>query len=190
MSKQQEAPGDLERVREFVNTIDLEDGTEQLETPDALARWLQARGLAEAGTRATAGDLTRVREVREALRALLLANTVGSPAPEDAAQILERAARRARVRLRFGGRAGSWLEPEATGVDGALGRLLSTVHAAKAEGTWERLKACREHTCEWAFFDHTKNRSGTWCNMAVCGSRAKARSYRERRDRPRARSAS
>jgi predicted RNA-binding Zn ribbon-like protein len=187
MSKHQEAPGELEQVRAFVNTIDIEDGTEQLESPDALARWLAAHGLASGETRATARDLAQARELREALRALLLAHTLGSPPPDDAHQTLERAARRAQVGLRFGDHGESWLEPEAAGVDGSLGTLLSIVHTARAEGTWQRLKACRQHTCEWAFFDHTKNRSGAWCNMAVCGNRAKARSYRERRESPTAR---
>jgi predicted RNA-binding Zn ribbon-like protein len=49
-----------------------------------------------------------------------------------------------------------------------------------AAGTWDRLKACRQETCRWAFYDNTKNRSGVWCTMEVCGNRAKARSYRER----------
>jgi predicted RNA-binding Zn ribbon-like protein len=50
-----------------------------------------------------------------------------------------------------------------------------------ANGTWERLKACALHdTCEWAFYDWSKNRSGTWCDMKVCGNRSKARAYRER----------
>ncbi|HEX6654657.1 MAG TPA: CGNR zinc finger domain-containing protein, partial [Candidatus Limnocylindria bacterium] len=31
------------------------------------------------------------------------------------------------------------------------------------------------------FFDRSRNRSGTWCTMAVCGSRMKSRSYRSRR---------
>ena len=49
-----------------------------------------------------------------------------------------------------------------------------------AEGTWSRLKACREHGCEWAFYDATRNRSRTWFDMQVCGNRAKARAYRHR----------
>jgi predicted RNA-binding Zn ribbon-like protein len=68
-----------------------------------------------------------------------------------------------------------------SGVEGALGRILAIVHASIADGTWMRLKACHEHGCEWAFYDHTKNRSGAWCNMGVCGNRAKARAFRERR---------
>jgi predicted RNA-binding Zn ribbon-like protein len=66
-------------------------------------------------------------------------------------------------------------------VDGALAALLAIVHDAMVAGSWARLKACREHTCAWAFYDHSKNRSGAWCSMSVCGSRSKARTYRQRR---------
>jgi predicted RNA-binding Zn ribbon-like protein len=69
------------------------------------------------------------------------------------------------------------------GIDGALGRLLAIVFRAMNDGTWERLKACPADDCEWAFYDWSKNGSGTWCDMAVCGNRAKARAYRERRQR-------
>jgi predicted RNA-binding Zn ribbon-like protein len=180
VSKQQQAPGDLERVRMFVNTADLEEGGEQLTTYAALAEWLVGHGLASEGLRATRGDLRRAVALREGLRAILLAHNLGQPPEADAVGTLEDAARRARLRLRFDELGGPLLEPEAPGVAGALGRLVAIVHASIAEGIWERLKVCREHTCEWAFYDHTKNRSGTWCNMQVCGNRAKARAFRER----------
>jgi predicted RNA-binding Zn ribbon-like protein len=181
MSKQQQAPGQLETVRSFVNTVDIEQGIEQLTGPPDLGQWLVARDLAGDDIRATRQDFRRAVAVREALRQVLLAHTDGSAAPEDATRTLDDAARRARLRLRFGDDGGTALEPQASGVDGAIGRLLAIVHGSIADGTWQRLKACREHTCEWAFYDHTKNRSGTWCNMAVCGNRSKARAYRERR---------
>jgi predicted RNA-binding Zn ribbon-like protein len=187
MSKQQQAPGDLELVRAFVNTVDMEQGEERLESAAALAAWLIEHRLAPDGVRATPRDLEYALELREALRALLLSHNPQSPAPAAAVQALDAAARRARLRLRFDERATAVLESEARGVDGALGRLLAIVHASIAQGTWSRLKACREHTCEWAFYDHTKNRSGAWCNMGVCGNRAKARAYRERRAAPNAR---
>jgi predicted RNA-binding Zn ribbon-like protein len=69
----------------------------------------------------------------------------------------------------------------AQGVDRALGELIAIVHRAMAAGTWTRLKACREHGCRWAFYDASRNRSGTWCSMAVCGARAKMRTYRAAR---------
>jgi predicted RNA-binding Zn ribbon-like protein len=184
MRKRQQAPGELERVRAFVNTWDLEDDTDALATPEDLGSWLSEQGLASEPLAAGATDLRRARALREAIRGILLSHTDGAGAPAGAYRALDEAAVRARLALRFDERGEAQIEPEAGGVDGALGRLLRIVHLALAEGTWTRLKACREHTCEWAFYDHTKNRSGTWCTMEVCGNRAKARAYRERRPAP------
>jgi predicted RNA-binding Zn ribbon-like protein len=180
MSKQQQAPGELEHVRAFVNTADFEEGTEAFGTATGLAAWLVQRGLAPSTLRATRRDLSNAIELREALRAILLGHTDASGVPVPAGETLDKAACRARLRLRFGEEGAPALEPEAGGVDGALGRLLAIVDRAIAQGAWERLKACRLHTCEWAFYDHTKNHSGAWCSMDVCGNRAKARAYRER----------
>ena len=185
MSKQQEAPGELEHVRAFVNTIDLEERTEALSGPDELAVWLAQHGLAPAGLVATNADVEYAIGLREALRAVLLAHNADGVVPADVASALDRAAARSELRLRFDKTGSGTLEPEADGVDGALGRLLAIIHRSTADGTWTRLKACRDDTCEWAFYDHTKNRSGAWCNMAVCGNRAKARAYRERHGAPR-----
>jgi predicted RNA-binding Zn ribbon-like protein len=180
MSKQQEAPGELELVRSFVNTVDLEEGVEDLSSPDALVAWLAGNQLATRELKASRADLTRATDLREALRAVLVSHNGRAPVPTSAVQILDQAADRANLRLRFREDSSAQLEPDAGGVDGALGRIVAVVHDSIAHGTWLRLKACREHTCEWAFYDHTKNRSGAWCNMGVCGNRAKARGYRER----------
>ena len=175
----QKAPGPLELVREFVNTLDVEDGVDELTSPRALAAWLRARGLLREGA-ATRPDVDRARKAREALRALLAANN-GVSVRKEAALELNRAARRADMRLRFEPDGSARLEPAARGVDGALGRLLAIAAAAVAEGTWSRLKACRAPDCRWAFYDHARNRSRHWCSMAVCGNRTKARAYRRRR---------
>jgi predicted RNA-binding Zn ribbon-like protein len=179
MAKNQQAPGALELVRQFVNTADLEQDEERLPTPEALSAWLADQGLISAPPPADAADLRHAIELREALRAILLAHNGGPAVPAAVGATLDDAACRARLQLRFRGGSAA-LEPEAEGVDGGLGRLLAIMQASIAEHTWERLKACREHTCEWAFYDHTKNHSGAWCNMGVCGNRAKARAYRER----------
>ncbi|MDQ4041288.1 MAG: CGNR zinc finger domain-containing protein [Actinomycetota bacterium] len=178
-TKQQQAPGDLELVRGFVNTVDVEDGRDALADPQGLAAWLREHELLEPRAEVGKSDLRRAVAVREALRAQLLANNGGEPDP-DAVATLHEAAGRAGIALRFSER-GSELEPSAGGVDGALGRLLTIVHRAEQDGTWRRLKACPWHTCHWAFYDNTKNRSGVWCTMEVCGNRAKAKAYRERR---------
>jgi predicted RNA-binding Zn ribbon-like protein len=181
MSKLQQAPGALEHVRAFVNTVDIEQGTEALSSPPALTEWLEERGLLASGARAAEPDLRHAVELREALRAILLAHNGEGPVPSAAARVLDDAAARADLQLRFEADGTPAIVPRAAGVDGALGRLLAIIEDAVSHGHWKRLKACREHTCEWAFYDHTKNRSGAWCNMQVCGNRAKARAYRERR---------
>ena len=48
-----------------------------------------------------------------------------------------------------------------------------------ASGDTGRLKICPN--CEWLFIDRSKNRSRTWCDMAVCGNRAKARLHYSRK---------
>ncbi|HEV2656447.1 MAG TPA: CGNR zinc finger domain-containing protein [Ktedonobacteraceae bacterium] len=72
------------------------------------------------------------------------------------------------------------LTPSSSGIDGAMSQMLERVMRAMIDGTWTRLKACRNETCRWAFYDTSKNRSATWCTMAVCGSRLKTRAYRQR----------
>ena len=185
MSKQRQAPGELERVRRFVNTREVGHVTDRLSDPSALAEWLEQEGLAPAATRATRADLARAVVLREALRAILLAHNGAAAGPDgaraDACRALDEAAARARLRVRFGDDGSAFLAPDAGGVSGALGRLVATVHDSIAQGTWSRLKVCRDHECEWAFYDHTKNRSGAWCSMEGCGNRAKARAFRERR---------
>jgi predicted RNA-binding Zn ribbon-like protein len=172
------APGELELVRAFVNTLDVEDAADELANPGALTGWLRTHGLLRGGT-ATRADLTNARRLREALRVLLLANN-GVSVRKEAAVTLNRAARRAGLGLRFEPGGTARVEPEARGVDGALGRLLAIVSAAMADGSWSRLKACRAEDCRWAFYDRARNRSRHWCSMAVCGNRTKARTFRRR----------
>ena len=187
MTKLRQAPGELERVRRFVNTREVGHVTDRLTDPAALIAWLEREGLAPAGTRGTRADLARAIELREALRAILLAHngpvggrSGGAGAAGGAYRTLDEAGARARLRVRFGDDGSASLAPDAAGVSGALGRLVAVVHDSIGQGTWGRLKVCRDHSCEWAFYDHTKNRSGAWCSMEGCGNRAKARAFRER----------
>jgi predicted RNA-binding Zn ribbon-like protein len=175
------APGALETVRAFVNTLDIDDAIEGLARPAELARWLADNDLlgGAASTRATAEDLRHAVELREALRAHLLAHH-GDPLDRAAVRTLDDASRRAGLTLRFTGPDATVLEPAAGGVDGALGRLLGIVDAAVRDGSWQRLKVCPAETCQWAFYDASRNRSAVWCDMRVCGNRAKVRGYRER----------
>lgn len=180
MAPASEAPGALETVRAFVNTLDIEDAVDQLESPRTLGAWLAERGLLDPGARPTQRDLEEVVAVRESLRALLTANN-GAELDPTAFPTLNAAAERSRLRAHFGPDGSASLTPRATGVAGAVGQILGIVHAAMADGTWKRLKACPDDGCRWAFYDHSRNSSGRWCSMAVCGNRNKGHAFRERR---------
>jgi len=180
MAQSKDAPGDLAQVRAFVNTLDIEHGGDELGTPGQLAAWLEEHDLLEPGTQVTTADVRRAAAFREGLRAALLSNNDGRPVPDDVVQVLDDVAARARPRLRVEGGASARLVAEGQGVDGALGRLLVIVYRSMENDTWTRLKACRSDTCRWAFYDHSKNHSGHWCSMEVCGARHKSRQYRAR----------
>jgi predicted RNA-binding Zn ribbon-like protein len=180
------APGPLRLVQRFVNTNDLETGPDLLPDAAALAAWLSAAGLLEPGTPVTATDHKSAIELREAIRELVCAHA-GLPSDPGAAAIVNAAAERAALRPVLADAHSMRLEPAAAGVDAALGRIVAAIHQAIADGTWARLKACERDVCRWAFYDQSKNRSGHWCSMAVCGQREKnRRAYRRRRARERA----
>jgi predicted RNA-binding Zn ribbon-like protein len=168
-----------ELIRDFVNTRDLLDEKEELGSPDVLTAWLDGHALMRSEVQATRSDLRRAIELREALRQLLLEHTGVEVDRDSASGVLDRTARRARIELCFEQCSGA-LTPAATGVDAALGRLVIHVHHAMADGSWERLKACRASDCEWAFIDNARNHSRAWCSMKSCGNREKARAFRER----------
>jgi len=173
------APGRLALVQELVNTLEVELGTDELPDLAALASWLRERGLLATEDTLCEGDLERTRSFREALRTLLDEHA-GEAERIAAAAALDAAAPAALLRVAFGVDGAPTLLPATHGLDGALAELLAIIDRAACDGTWQRLKVCAEHTCRYAFYDQSRNRSGSWCTMAVCGNRAKARSYRER----------
>jgi predicted RNA-binding Zn ribbon-like protein len=164
------APGRLALVERFANTLDVEHGREALHSPERLRTLLLELGLLDRDARVTAGDLAAAHDLRDAIRALALAN---NGVPTDVA--LE-----ARLVARVDDEGGV-LEPERRDAAGALAELVGIVYAAKVDGTWERLKACRRDVCHWLFYDRSRNRSAVWCSMAVCGNRTKTAAYRARR---------
>ena len=178
------APGDLGLIQSFVNTSwDLDhDGEEELRSPRELAAWLSERRLLGSGTKLTTADLRRALDVREGLRALLFVNN-GATLDEAAIERLNRALRRTALAVRFEADAGPELASRGRDLDAALGSLASIVAVAQIDGSWSRLKACRGVHCGWAFYDHSRNQSGHWCSMSICGSRSKAREYRRRQRR-------
>ncbi|MDQ3985971.1 MAG: CGNR zinc finger domain-containing protein [Actinomycetota bacterium] len=175
----QAAPGDLELVRSFLNTRDVEQGTDELATPEGLRTWLTDRGLLDPDVPVTVEERHTTLALREGLRALALANNGVAP-DRKTLDRLDQASGDLTLRVKLSDDELRLVPPD-RGVKGALATLVGIVYDSMHAGTWARLKACRNDECLWLFYDHSKNRSGTWCTMAVCGNVMKARAYRRRR---------
>jgi predicted RNA-binding Zn ribbon-like protein len=174
------APGPLALVQDFVNTRNYFHGGDLLEDAEEANARLTELGLLEEGERIREAEMRLLVAFREGLRGLLSAH---NGVPGAGVGALEELVSSAALRVRFGPEGRPCLEPAAEGgpAERIVGRLLAEVVRAEAEGRWGRLKACRNEGCRWAFYDASKNRSGSWCNMQVCGSRHKMRAYRERK---------
>jgi predicted RNA-binding Zn ribbon-like protein len=171
------APDGLARVQEFVNSVELPDGPDQLGDPETAAIWLGSQGI-EAGT-LQERDVSRLRETREALRNLLEAHS-GNNVDERVTVRLRELFKSATL-LPVVSASGASLAPmRPHGADGYLAAISSDIVEATFKGTWDRLKVCAADTCRWAFYDRSKNARGHWCSMRVCGTRHKAREYRAR----------
>jgi predicted RNA-binding Zn ribbon-like protein len=178
-SEAKPAPMPLLLVQGFVNTRDLEEGTDLLADPGTARDWLVQGRLLEPAAHPTPSELELARAVRESLRRLLRRDDEGV---EDGLAPLRTVsdAHSARLRVADGG-AIELENPGRRDLGDALFGLLLIVHRAQEDGSWKRLKVCANSECQWAFFDRSRNQQGSWCEMAVCGNRLKNRELRARR---------
>jgi predicted RNA-binding Zn ribbon-like protein len=176
---EREAPRDLGLIQAFVNTVHLGDGPDELKDPNTLKAWLVARGLLAEDQDVTEDDHRHAIAVREAVRAAVGPNSGYPVYPLDVATLNEAAAA-SRLRLRFGADGRTKLEPDETGVVGALGRIVAALDGAMRDEDWHLLKLCGDPACRWAFYDRSRNHSSRWCDMKSCGNRQKARRFRTR----------
>lgn len=176
------APMPLLRVQAFLNTRDLDLGTDRLSEPAPAREWLIDAGLLGPEEPVSAAELEGAREFRDCLRSVLASAGKGDGLGAEDLQALRAlaAGHRARLTVADGGALGL----ESAG-DGSLGdglfELLLVMRGAQEDGTWSRLKVCANHECDWAFYDRSRNQQGNWCDMAVCGNRLKNRQLRARR---------
>lgn len=165
-------------VQAFVNTIDVENGIEELTDPGSLHEVLTRIGALDADAPAlTRADLRSALAVREALRSLLHVN-VGLAADPAALELLDGTGAAGGLSVRFARDGSSQLAADGSTLDGALGRILAVVYWAMVAGTWSRLKACPRDVCGWIFYDRSRNSSSRWCAMSVCGNRTKTKRFR------------
>jgi predicted RNA-binding Zn ribbon-like protein len=166
--------GPAQLLLAFVNTLDVDEGSDALSDAAALTRWLREAGLLPRGASASDEDLALAWQLRDGLRSVLAGDG------REREPQLEQAGDALRLRVRVVG-GEPRLEPVDAGVRGALAAVLVAVQECRIAGEWSRLRLCRAEDCRWAFYDASRNRTRVWCAMGVCGNRTKTRTYRARR---------
>lgn len=173
------APGELIILQGFVNTLDIEKRIDEIGTVKLLKSWLIRHGFHHPDIKLSSKDLNTALSFREAIRSLLLANN-GKKAQSSLINQINDLVSQFKLVIRFDTDGRLSLLPSNRGLCGVCEQILAILVKSIGDGTWYRMKACNEPNCKWAFFDNSKNHSGRWCTMSVCGSRDKARAYRKR----------
>lgn len=144
---------------DFLNTLDVEDGTDVLDDDLSWLGWLGEHGL----------SVPEGQPRRHRSRARTLRDDLRSVAQGEQGEVQEFP-----LTLTIADR-----QPRLGGAD-ALEEILGAVARLGVLGDLGRVKICPADDCRWAFYDTSRNGSRQWCSMAVCGNRAKARAHRAR----------
>ncbi len=126
----------------------------------------------------------RALELREVVYAIAAAIAAGRPADAAAIDQLRRiyAECLGHAKLVSHGASFVWVwEPADGPVEAVLGPITLSALTLLTQADLSRVKQCRGDHCGWLFFDTTKNKSRRWCEMEVCGNRAKQRRFHRRR---------
>jgi predicted RNA-binding Zn ribbon-like protein len=170
------APGALALVQGLLNTRATASGANDLfDDPESAEAWL-ASGLNQWGglTGSTVHsiavgtvELRALRALRHRLRSYIAGNRDG--VPDVTVTIVVGPDGRLRT------------QPTGTGIRWVESAAWGAVLTAQELGTLPRLKLCRNEVCGSAFYDRSKNSSGVWHDVHVCGNAANLRASRARR---------
>jgi len=184
---------------DFANTVrsrPSSDRRDLIDTYDDLAGWARQATIltpgeavalsdtARRGVRAAAEALAQVRSLREAMYAVFSARAAGLPSPGAELQTLNRGIGRAMAHggLTPTGSRFEWGWPDTVpGLDRVSWWVARSAAELLTSPDLTFVRECASYDCGWLFMDTTKNRSRRWCDMRVCGNRAKSRRHYERR---------
>ena len=170
----QPAPGGLALVQDLLNTRQIGlHAFDLLGTVDGARYWLRQAmerksGDADWVRELSARDLDQLRALRTDIERLV-AGSVPAPGPVTRASLV----------LTPDG--GLYLDPGGEGMSRFASEVWTHVFLAQLADTWRRLKLCHNPPCASAFYDRSKNNSGVWHDVKICGNAANLRASRARR---------
>jgi predicted RNA-binding Zn ribbon-like protein len=127
--------------------------------------------------------LKRALALREIIYALGVEVAARRRAPPDSVEALAHihAACIAKARLTPHGAGFVWSwAPQEAPIEAVLGPIALSALTLLTQADLSRIKQCQGDHCGWLFLDTTKNKSRRWCEMEVCGNRAKQKRHQSR----------
>lgn len=180
--------------RDYADRV-IRDG---LETYGDLLDWGEESGAVDAAEAEALGRIAEQRPgaagaahrraviLREATYRLFKSVIEGWPPSEGDVAVLNRELAEARMHERVGFSAGSFAwqwEPDAGSLDRVLWPAACSAADVLTSPDLGRVGQCGGEECGWLFMDNSRAGRRRWCDMRVCGNRAKVRRYRERKQR-------
>jgi len=165
------APAPLRLIESLCNTATHLWGTDQLSTMADANDWLRQNGFAEIRQPSCLAELVAAREL---IRAFLI-----DRADEGVRARLNTLAQSCLGAPQLGP-AGSLTFSNGGAPSWPVGPVVEALFLHGLSGAGERLKACAAPDCHYVFYDHSRSRTGTWCDMNICGARHKMRRHRQR----------
>ncbi|MFJ9031977.1 CGNR zinc finger domain-containing protein [Streptomyces sp. NPDC102274] len=188
-----QAPAGLALVQELINTRAIRDyAPDLLADREAAERWLtgaagewaRVHGLGSPDCALSPSDPRALRDLRDSFERLLTTTVPASgtdPAPGAASRPAPSPGRGVTVRLAPDERGQVQLLPVGRGRGWLESALWSETLLAQRAGTWPRLKICRNGECRSAFYDTSRNNSGVWHDVRICGNAVNLRASRQRK---------
>jgi len=156
-----QGPPPLDLVEDLLNTDDRFHGVDLLTHAKGISRVAS-----HLGVRNDFGDGAELAQLRDALRTLVVGEpdrpTLGAIAARHPLHVVFEASR-----------------PRLDGATG-IAKVLAMVHEVMTNGSWARVRSCRNPNCGWIYYDSSKNGSGRWCSTE-CSHVMRSRAYRARR---------
>lgn len=160
-----------ETIVNFVNTLDVSTGDDELADLAGLKSWL-------ADPSVTERDRRDAVDLRERLRRTLLAHHDGADDPESL-EAISALTDRHHLTLRFVDGTAE-LASQRPGFDAFVASVANAIMSLQHHRQWLRVRICPTSDCLEAFHDQSRGGTRRWCSMEECGNRSKVGRYRTR----------
>ncbi|WP_227979117.1 CGNR zinc finger domain-containing protein [Nocardia spumae] len=167
------------RALDFAGTVQERDAgfVDLLTTPAALGEWLVAAELLDRAPECGARDLARAVDLREAVYRLAVGTVRGQAWHEADRELINRVADGPQPVIAL--RADGGVDRRGD-CDHALARIAATAVELLGGSDRDRIKQCGRDACTRLYLDTSRAGSRRWCDMTLCGNRAKSATFRAR----------